>query len=80
MTIKAELMTRYATAKLASYMKKLGGEHEAKVATQIALLDAESDYKQRARNCSEAEALAVLQMDVEDAEKAVFASADRLGL
>lgn len=65
---KQALMTRYAAAKLASYLNKMGGEHEAKVATQFAVMDAESDFKQRARNCGEAEAMEVLAMDVEDAE------------
>jgi hypothetical protein len=65
---KQELMTRYAAAKLASYRQKLGGEHEATVATQFAVMDAESDFLQRARHGGEAEAMAVLAMDVADAE------------
>jgi hypothetical protein len=65
---KQELMTRYAVAKLASYRKKLGGEHEARIATRFAVEAVESDFKQRTRNCGEDEAMAVLLMDVEDVE------------
>lgn len=66
--IKTELMTRYAAAKFASYSKKLGGVHEATVATKFALEDAEIDFKRRVRQESEAVAIEVLAMDVEDAE------------
>jgi len=75
MNSKEELLARYAVAKLASYRSKLGGEHEAQAATRFALMDAESDYKQRVRNSGEAEALAVLQMDVEDVENMLAARA-----
>lgn len=65
---KQQLMKRYADAKLAGYMKKLGGPHEAMIATRFAVEDAEAQFKSRVRYSGEAEAMAVLEMDVEDAE------------
>lgn len=67
---KQELMIRYAAAKLAKYLKTLGGEHEAKTAVRFALEYAESDFKRNTRQQSESTALELLAMDVEDAEMA----------
>jgi hypothetical protein len=71
---KQELMTRYASAKFASYLKMQFGEHEAKIATKFALEYFESDFKKYSRQQSEAYALEILAMDVEDAETAASAA------
>lgn len=71
---KQELMTRYAAAKLAKYLKTLGGEHEAKVATRFAVEYEEDDFKRNVRQQSEAVAIELLAMNVEDAEIAAAAA------
>lgn len=67
---KQELLQRYASAKLTKYLKTIGGEHEAKVATQFALDDLKAEYDRYCRTHNEQYALEILLMEVEDAEQA----------
>jgi hypothetical protein len=66
---KTALLQRYAAAKFAISLSRLNGdERTAALHTKYALDDIETDFKARARNVSEKEALEVLAMDVEDME------------
>lgn len=66
---KTALLQRYAAAKFAISLSRLGGdERTAALHTKYALEDIETAYKARTRNVSETEALEVLAMDVEDLE------------
>lgn len=67
---KRELLARYGTAQLIKYRHTAMGEHEATIAAAFAVMDVEGAFQRRMRDCSEKDALAVLEMDAEDSERA----------
>lgn len=67
---KNELLARYGAAQLKKYRHSHFGEQEAQVAAKFAVMDIDSAFNRRMRDCSEQQALEVLEMDAEDAERA----------
>jgi hypothetical protein len=65
------LLSKYYDIKLAIYIIKMNDKHEATKAATSSLYVETKDYEARCRYAGEQDALAVLQMNIEDAELAL---------